>query len=97
MIVVNVFIQDLDSDDVADDVDRSVVVAANPHQAEIVAVGVAADDLQTGEMPLGQPLEVQVVEDVAVDDELIAVLDGPRSETPRAASPGRRRCPGAGR
>ena len=42
-----------------------------------VAVGIAANDFQTGEMPLGQPLEVQIVEDVAIDHELVAVLDGP--------------------
>ena len=41
---------------------------------------VAADDLQAGEMPLREPLEVEVVEDVAVDDQLTAVLDRPGQE-----------------
>ena len=45
-----------------------------------VAVGVAPDDLQAGEVPLGQPLEVQVVEDVAVDHQLAAMVDGPDQE-----------------
>ena len=46
VIVINVFVEDLDADDVADDVDRSIVVAANPYQMEIVAVGIAANDLR---------------------------------------------------
>ena len=77
---IDVFVEDLDADDVADDVGRAVVVAADPDQAEVVAVGVAADDLQAGEVPLGEPLEVQVVEDVAVDDQLAGLVDGPFQE-----------------
>ena len=77
MIVVDVLVLDIDADHVADDVDRPVVVAAHPDQPEIRPIRVAANHLQTREMPFCQPLEVQVVEDVAVDHELIAVLDGP--------------------
>ena len=72
VVAVDVLVEDLDPDDVADDVGRAVVVAADPDQPEVVAVGVLADDLQAGEVALREPLEVQVVEDVAVDDQLAA-------------------------
>ena len=79
-VLVDVLVADLDADDVADDIGRPVVVAADPGQAEVVAVRVPADDLQAGEVPLGQPLEVQVVEDVAVDDQLAGLVDDPFEE-----------------
>src|SRR5262249_38745645 len=50
MVVVDVLVQDLDADDVADDVGRPIVVATDPDQAEIVAVRVAPNDLETGEV-----------------------------------------------
>jgi len=79
-VVEDILVQDLDADDVADDLGRAIVIAANPDHAEIRAVGVAADDLQAGEVPSGKPLEVEVVEDVAVDDQHAAVFDGPDQE-----------------
>ena len=54
----------------ADDIGGAVVIAPHPDQAEIVAVGVAANHLQAREMPLREPFEVEVVENVAIDDEL---------------------------
>jgi len=62
-VVVDVLVEDLDADDVAHDVGRAVVVAPDPDEAEVVAVGVPSDDSQAGEVPPGEPLEVQVVED----------------------------------
>jgi hypothetical protein len=79
-VIEDRFIVDLDPDDVADDVGRSVVVAAYPDQVEIVSVRIAADDFQAGEMTLGQPCEVQIVENVAIHDQSIAVLDCPGQE-----------------
>ena len=79
-VVVNVLVQDVDAHDVADDVGGSVMIAPDPDQAEVVAVGVAADDLQAGEMPLGEPLEIEVVKNIAVDHQLAAVLDRPDQE-----------------
>ncbi len=79
-VVVDVFVQDLDPDDVADDVGGPVVVAAHPRQAEVGAVGVLPDNLQAGEVPLGQPVEVEVVEDVAVDDQFARIPDRPEEE-----------------
>ena len=66
-IVEDVFVEDIDAHDVADRVGGAVVIAPNPHDPDVVAVGVAADDLQTGEMPLREPLEVEIIEDIAVD------------------------------
>ena len=80
VIIVNVFIEDLDSDNVADDVDGAIMVASNPDEAEVIAVRVATNDLETSEMPFRQSFEVQVVKDIAVDDELIAMLHGPDQE-----------------
>ena len=85
-VVVDVLVEDLDADDVADDVGRAVVVAPDPDQAEVVAVGVPADHLEAGEVPLGEPLEVEVVEDVAVDDQLPGPGRGPVQE--RLQEPG---------
>src|SRR5208282_60688 len=79
-IVEDVFVEDIDAHDVADRVGGAVVVAPNPHDPDVVAVGVAADDLQTGEMPLREPLEVEIIEDIAVDHKLAAVLDRPGQE-----------------
>ena len=77
---VDVLVEDFDADDVADDVGRAVVVAPDPDEAEVVAVGVAADHPQAGEVALVEPLEVEVVEDVAVDDQHARLGDGPLQE-----------------
>ena len=74
---IDVFVKDLDADDMADDIGRTVVVSPDPDNLDIVAVAIPPDDLQAGEMPLAEPLEVQVVEDVAVDYQLTAVHDRP--------------------
>jgi hypothetical protein len=79
-VPVDVFVLDLDPHDMADDVGRAIVVAADPGQVEVVTVRVPPDDLQAGEVPLGEPLEVEVVEDVAVDDQLAGLVDGPFEE-----------------
>ena len=79
-VVEDVFVEDIDAHDVADDVGRAVMVAPNPDDPEVVAVGVAANDLQAGEMPLREPLEVEIVEDIAIDHQLAAVLDRPGQE-----------------
>src|SRR5262249_5133028 len=60
-----VLVKDVNAHDVADDISGPIMVAADPDQAEVVTVGVAADQLQAGEVAFGEPLEVQVVEDIA--------------------------------
>lgn len=80
VVPVDVFVEDLDSDDVADDIGGAVVVASDPDQAEVVAVGVPADDLQAGEVTLGESREVQVIEDISVDDQFTRLMDPPLEE-----------------
>ena len=77
-VAKDIFVQDLNAHDMADDVSRAVVIATYPDQVEIVAIGIAPDDLQAREMPLGKSLEIQIVEDIPIDHQLIAVLDCPK-------------------
>src|SRR5262245_6248882 len=74
LVVEYVVVQDRYSDDVADDVDWPVMIATHPSQPEIVSVRISPHDLETGKVALCQPLEVQIVEDVALDHKLVAVV-----------------------
>jgi hypothetical protein len=65
---------------VADDIGRAIVITSDPDQSAVFSIGVPPDRSQTPEMPLSQSLKVQVVENVAVDDEHAGMLDGPIDE-----------------
>ena len=68
-VIEDEFVEDLDADEVADDIGRAVVIAANPDEFEVVAVGVSPDHFEAGEVALVEAFEIEVVEDVAIDDE----------------------------